>query len=1042
MTLSARTETALDVMTDNLAQHLKAHPEISMADAAHTLQTGRRAFAHRRIAVCSSAEDAAQMLEARDAGRVATQTVPAWVPSVAFLFPGQGAQQVGMGRELYKTQPVFRDVMDRCCEILKPLLGLDLRETLYPNAGDEDAAQARLNQTGLAQPALFVFGYALAKLWAAWGVTPPSAMLGHSVGEYVAACLAGVFTLEDALTVLAGRAKLMQSLPPGAMLAVRQPASEVLPLLGKALSVAAENSPSLCVVSGPNAAVDSLEARLTASGVACRRVAASHAFHSAMMDPILAEFAQIVRSVPLSAPALPFVSNVSGTWITDAEATDPHYWAGHLRSSVRFAEGLKTLLADPNRLLLEVGPSVVLAPLVRQHPAKLAAHAVVSSLDGGKKKLPSDAAFLFTAGRLWLSGLPIDWNQAACGQARRRVSLPTYPFERTRHWVEPVRSAAATQPESVIPMSVPAAPTVAVPGRVERLLHTLTELLQTQSGIPAASLAPNVTFLDLGFDSLFLTQASTAIGRKFGVKVTFRTLLEDAPTPAALAAHLDSILPPDAAPGVLAPESVSLPASSMPAAALSAPSSPAGNLEQIIGRQLELMAKQLELLGGGAASPSAAAPVPRSAVLVPAVPAAPAAFGPFKPIDTKPSGEMTPHQQVCLADFVARYAQKTPESKRLAQRHRPHLADPRAVAGFKPYWKEMVYPLVAERSAGAYLWDVDGHQYVDVTMGFGTNLFGHSPAFIAEALQAQLALGMEIGPQSPLAGEVAQLVCEMTGTERATFCNTGSEAVMAAMRAARTVTGRTKIVYFTGDYHGTFDEVLARANGAGAVPIAPGIPECMTSEIVILDYGMPESLEKLRALAPTLAAVLVEPVQSRRPDLQPADFLRAVRQITADSGAALIFDEVITGFRIHPGGAQAHFGIQADLATYGKIAGGGLPIGIVTGRAEYMDAFDGGFWQFGDESRPEAGVTFFAGTFVRHPLALAAAKATLLHLKASGPALQANLNARTAQFIGTLNAHLEQTGAPLRLSAFRLAVLFPVRAGLEVGQPAVFLFAL
>ena len=1017
LTLSARTETALEAATDNLAKHLKAHPDINLADAAWTLHTGRRVFAHRRTLVCRTTEDAAQALQTRDQS-LATKTLTGQPPSVAFLFPGQGSQQVGMGRELYDAEPIFRDCIDQCAEMLFPLLGLDLRDTLYPQDDDEGAAQLRLNQTALAQPALFVFGYALARLWESCGVMP-TAMLGHSVGELVAACLAGVFSLEDALTVLVGRGRLMQTLPSGAMLAVRLSAAEVQKMLGASLSLAADNSLSLSVVSGPAAAVDALEARLTHNGTACRRLPSSHAFHSAMMDPILAEFTQLVASVPRSAPQVPFVSNVSGTWITDAEATDPHYWAAHLRGTVRFTDGIGTLLADPNRLLLEAGPSVTLSPFARQHPAKMQTHDILASLDSGKQKLPEHAAFFQCAGRLWLSGAPVK-----CSSGGRRVSLPTYPFERTRHWVEPVRSAAS-RPQEITPlMPTPVTPTPVMlaapaPTRTDRLLHELTALLSDQSGVPVDSIAPGTTFLDLGFDSLFLTQAGTAIGRKFGFKVTFRTLLEDAPTPASLAALLDQKMPPDPAPSVPAAPLTPAPLAPVLAPATTAPSS---DLEQIISRQLQLMAEQLALLrGGSAAVPTPAVPAPAA---IPAItePKSAPAFGPFKPIEAAHSSSLTEQQQRHLSAFIDKYVQKTPKSKRLTQTHRAHLADPRAVAGFKNYWKEMVYPIVSERSAGAHLWDTDGNDYVDVTMGFGTNLFGHGPAFVTDALRKQMEIGIEIGPQSLLAGEVARMVCEMTGADRATFCNTGSEAVMAAMRAARTVTGRTKIVYFTGDYHGTFDEALARANGIGdarrAVPIAPGIPGCMTDEIVILDYGTPETLNTLRALAPTLAAVLVEPVQSRRPALQPAGFLREVRKITKDVGAALIFDEVITGFRIHPGGAQAHFGIKADLATYGKIVGGGMPIGIVTGKSEYMDAFDGGQWQFGDGSWPEAGVTFFAGTFVRHPLALAAAKATLEHLKAAGPDLQEKLNARTTAFVQAVNADFDAAGVPIQLANF------------------------
>jgi glutamate-1-semialdehyde aminotransferase len=350
------------------------------------------------------------------------------------------------------------------------------------------------------------------------------------------------------------------------------------------------------------------------------------------------------------------------------------------------------------------------------------------------------------------------------------------------------------------------------------------------------------------------------------------------------------------------------------------------------------------------------------------------------------------------------------------------LADPRVAAGFRSQWKEMVYPIVTVRSRGSRLWDLDGNEYIDILNGFGPIMLGHAPDFVKDALRRQLEDGFEIGPQTPLAGEVAALVCELTGMERATFCNTGSEAVLAAIRVARTVTGRSRIVLFAGAYHGTFDEVLVRGiqrrGEPHSLPIAPGIPAENVAQVTVLDYGTPEALDYIRTHATEMAAVLVEPVQSRHPAFQPVEFLRDVRRITADSGAALIFDEVVTGFRVHPGGVQALFGIRADLATYGKVVGGGMPIGILAGRSEYMDALDGGMWQYGDESYPERGVTFFAGTFVRHPLALSAVRAVLTHLKKNGPGLQAGLNEKTSNLARTLNDYFEQRAVPARIEHF------------------------
>ena len=377
-------------------------------------------------------------------------------------------------------------------------------------------------------------------------------------------------------------------------------------------------------------------------------------------------------------------------------------------------------------------------------------------------------------------------------------------------------------------------------------------------------------------------------------------------------------------------------------------------------------------------------------------------FGPFKAIEKGAAGGLTERQQAALDKLVARYNRRTAKSKALAQQHRAYFCDPRAAGNFRQLWKEMVYPIVCAKSKGSRIWDIDGNEYIDVTMGFGANYLGHSPDFVMQAVEEQMKLGVEIGPQSPIAGEVARMICEFTGMDRATFCNTGSEAVMAAFRVARTVTGREKIVYFYGDYHGIFDEVLGRPalfDGVpGAMPIAPGIPHL--ANMMILEYGNPSSLDTIRRHAGEIAAVIVEPVQSRHPDLQPREFLQELRRVTQEHEIALIFDEVITGFRVAPGGAQEYFGVKADLATYGKVVGGGMPIGVLAGSATYMDALDGGFWQYGDDSSPPTGVTFFAGTFVRHPLAMAAAHAVLKHLKAAGPALQEQANQRNRTVCG------------------------------------------
>lgn len=431
LVLSAKTSKALEAAILNLTEHLKQHPELNLADVAYTLSVGRQAFEHRRILVCSELDEAITTLPEQ----VLTGYTKSSIPSVIFMFSGQGSQYVNMAWEIYQNEAVFRQQVDYCAELLLPELGLDLRHILYPDSDKTDEAAQQLQQTAIAQPALFTIEYALAKLWESWGIQPQG-FIGHSIGEYVAACLAGVFSLEDALCLVAARGRMMQQLPPGAMLSVPLAPEALEALLGVELSIAAINEPSRCVVSGPMEAVANLLHQLEEQGIECIRLRTSHAFHSQMMEPILEPFTKQVQKVTLHSPQIPYISNVTGTWITADQAIDPHYWSQHLRSPVQFARGIEHCLKTPDSILLEVGPGRTLSTLTKHHPSKEANQIVLTSLRH-PQEVRSDMAFLLTTlGQLWLGGVKVNWSEFYANEQRYRVPLPTYPFERQRYWVE------------------------------------------------------------------------------------------------------------------------------------------------------------------------------------------------------------------------------------------------------------------------------------------------------------------------------------------------------------------------------------------------------------------------------------------------------------------------------------------------------------------------------------------------------------------------------------------------------------------------------
>ena len=460
--MSAKTDTALNQIAANLASHLRNHPELNLADVAHTLRVGRTHLSHRRMLVCRDVEDALRLLDAGDERRVATGICEAADSPIVFMFSGLGDQRVNMARDIYEAEPLFRKKVDYCSEVLIPLLGADIRHILFKKPGNSTdqctcseepggldlkrllrshsecslSSVDDLNRTRWAQPAIFVVEYALAELWMSWGVQP-KAMVGYSIGEYVAASLAGVFSLEDALLLVAKRAQLIDQLPAGAMLAVSLSEAELSPFLNAEVSLAAINGPSMCVIAGTPQRVGHIENDLTAKGVACRRLLTTHAFHSAMMKSIADSLTKVVERVELNRPRIPYLSNVTGDWI-DEEAVDPCYWAKHMCETVRFSDCIKRACEASASVLLEVGPGQSLSSLAILNPANngSADRIILSSLPNSLDHL-SDACFLLhTLGKLWLTGVRLKWNRFGFDEKRQRVPLPEYPFERQRFWVE------------------------------------------------------------------------------------------------------------------------------------------------------------------------------------------------------------------------------------------------------------------------------------------------------------------------------------------------------------------------------------------------------------------------------------------------------------------------------------------------------------------------------------------------------------------------------------------------------------------------------
>ncbi|SDX35788.1 thioester reductase domain-containing protein [Marininema mesophilum] len=452
LALSAQSKKSLDEQGKRLLTYLEQHPDVNIADIAYTLLIGRKKCRYNRTWVVSDSKEAKEQLSANQLTKSSPITVAGKSSQpITFLFPGQGSQYPNMGRDLYREEKVFREEVDRCCAILQRVRGDDFKEILFPTR-TEVSEQDHIHQTMNTQPAVFIFEYALAKTLMSWGIRPDR-FIGHSVGEYVAACLSGVLSLENALRFISTRAELMQGVAPGSMVSVMAPKDNILPRLKGNLSLAVENAPSLCVVAGPDKEMEELLDSFAQEEIQYKKLITSHAFHSAMMEPILHAFREKAKTMDFHEPKIPYISNVTGTWITSADATDPEYWVTHLRQTVQFSQGVKELLKDTNQILLEVGPGRGLSTLVRQHLPKPSTHLVATTVPTSKEK-GSDYRFLLqNIAKLHASGVKVDWMQFFSGERRFRIPLPTYPFDRQLFRIQPQRDGVSDRRlESTIPL--------------------------------------------------------------------------------------------------------------------------------------------------------------------------------------------------------------------------------------------------------------------------------------------------------------------------------------------------------------------------------------------------------------------------------------------------------------------------------------------------------------------------------------------------------------------------------------------------------------
>ena len=1018
LTLSAKDELALK----EAVNHMKAYLEEtgnSIKDICYTSNIGKSYLDYRFAVSGNNSENLLDEIKycLEDDQKYAEVTANCrhFAPSkIVFLFTGQGSIYPGIGVNLYKTSPLFKEALDLCDRKFQSILKISIVDTMFKA---ENAAL--LNKALHSQPVIFAVEYALTRIWESLGIKP-QAVIGHSIGEFAAACYAGLLSLDDAVKMIAYRGKMMDSVAEnGKMIGILANEALVQRAIQETgcqdVSIAAVNAPDNVTISGLNGEVDQVIEKIQQQRVFIDKLTISHPFHSLMMQPYMAGYFERIKDVSFAKPHLDIISTMTGKLADEQIIGNTQYWVNHLCHTVRFFEAMNTAKQMGYNIFIEIGGNATLSGLAGQ--CLTGDHYLF--LPTLRKGVNEYKQLLNSLAALYLYGIPIDWNSFYAHYQKETVLLPSYPFQRKSFWMELRNNTVSPMSMSKVQMDNHSlansnAILFSTPDRgfakleqnpeinLEQIKSVLKQIINLITGLETDDIRTDINLFSLGFDSLLLVQFKKRIDNKYGLDISLNEFLMELNTVEKIAQYIHD----------------NMPESSFPETAASSQALKNNHLvyretnnefPSFIGNQIANISQQLEYIKN----------------LTQQKYQFPSDFGIRKIFPKVNSRSMifeeeklTAQQKEFISNFTVKYNEKTKQSKEYAATYNSVLSDWVGSLNFRTTLKEIIYPVVSRRSQGSRFWDIDGNEYIDIAIGYGVHYFGHNPDFIHEAIVNQLKKGFELGPQSELAGKVAELIKELTGVERVAFSNTGSEAVMIALRIARAARKKDKVVMFAGSYHGIFDGVLTQTDDEGPFPISPGTPYNMVKDMVTLIYGSKESLDYIEKHHQEIAAVLVEPVQSRKPSFQPRAFLTELRDLTARTGIVLIFDEMINGFRIQPGGAQAYFGIRADLVTYGKIVGGGMPIGVVAGKKEYLDAIDGGCWYFHDLSKPDHETVTFAGTFCKHPLTMAAAFAVLSYMKQKGESLQQAINEKTELFVNRINRFFEDERVPIRVRHF------------------------